>query len=281
MSEPIVVGIDGSECANHALDWAAAEAVRRHRPLHIVHAVDRSPYRSPLFTPPETSERIAHLSHRLLDDARERVQRRRPGLETTTLLVAEPVPEALAPEAEKGFELVLGNRGHGGFTSLLLGSTGLRMAARTTVPLIIVRGDTGDSGEVLVGLDLTKDEDTTLSYAFDAAALREARLRVVHAWLMYPPYVAAGYTPEDRKIDAGIREQVAAVIAPWRVKYPHVDVVEEVVIEHPVSALTNASRNARLLVAGGHERGRSAPHLGSTGHGAVHHAHCPVALVPR
>ncbi|HEU5023495.1 MAG TPA: universal stress protein [Spirillospora sp.] len=281
MSESIVVGIDGSECANRALDWAADEAVRRSRPLHIVHAVDSTPYRTPLFTPPETVERMMRLSHRVLDEARERVRQRRPDLQTTTLLVAEYAPKALQSESEKAYELVLGNRGHGGFASMLLGSTSLRMAARTTVPLVIVRGDTDDRGEVVVGLDLTKDEETTLSYAFDVAALREARLRVVHAWLMYPTYVEAGYAPEDEKVEAEIRKRVASVLAPWRAKYPQVDVVEEVVIEHPVAALTNASRNARLVVTGAHERSWTAPRLGSISHGAVHHAHCPVAVVPR
>ncbi|GAA0265485.1 universal stress protein [Actinomadura nitritigenes] len=281
MSESIVVGVDGSECADHAIDWAADEAVRRNRPLHIVHAVDSSPYRAPLFAPPETIERLTRLSHRVLDEARERVRQRHPELQTTTLLVAEYAPKALMRESEKAYELVLGSRGHGGFSSMLLGSTSLRMAARTTVPLVIVRGDTDAQGEVVVGLDLTKEEETTLSYAFDAAALNEARLRVVHAWLMYPTYIEAGYAPDDEKVEAEIRKQVATVIAPWRAKYPHVEVVEEVLIEHPVAALTNASRSARLVVTGAHERSWTAPRLGSISHGAIHHAHCPVAVVPR
>ncbi|MFB4298498.1 universal stress protein [Actinomadura sp. NTSP31] len=281
MPEPIVVGTDGSDCADRALDWAADEAIRRHRPLKIVHALDPWPYRAPLFAPPETVERMSRLGYRVLEAAKERVRQRRPDLETTTMQVAEYTPQALQKESEKAFELVLGNRGHGGFASMLLGSTSLRMAARTTVPLIIVRGDTGKRGEVVVGLDLLKDEETTLSYAFDAAALGEARLRVVHAWLIYPTYIEAGFGSADERIEVELRQQVASVIAPWRAKYPQVDVVEEVLIEHPVAALTNASRNARLLVTGAHERSWTAPRLGSTGHGAVHHAHCPVAVVPR
>ncbi|MGI5330591.1 universal stress protein [Actinomadura nitritigenes] len=281
MPESIVVGVDGSECADRAIDWAADEAVRRNRPLHLVHAVDGSPYRAPLFTPPETVEHLTRLSHRVLDEARERVRRRHPDLQTTTLLLAEYTPKALMAESEKAYELVLGNRGHGGFAGMPLGSTSLRMAARTTVPLVIVRGDADDRGEVVAGLDLTKDEETTLSYAFDAAALHETRLRVVHAWLIYPTYIEAGYAPDDEKVEAEIRKQVRNVIAPWRAKYPQIDVVEEVVIEHPVAALTNASRSARLVVTGAPERSWTAPRLGSISHGAIHHAHCPVAVVPR
>lgn len=36
---PIVVGVDGSDPARVAMRWAAAEAVRRGRPLRLVHAV--------------------------------------------------------------------------------------------------------------------------------------------------------------------------------------------------------------------------------------------------
>lgn len=34
---PVVVGVDGSGSALDALDWAAAEAATRHRPLRVVH----------------------------------------------------------------------------------------------------------------------------------------------------------------------------------------------------------------------------------------------------
>ncbi|MFD0899165.1 universal stress protein [Actinomadura sediminis] len=54
MTEPIVVGADGSDDAGRALDWSADEAVLRDRPLHIVHAVEIRHYRAPVFAPPET-----------------------------------------------------------------------------------------------------------------------------------------------------------------------------------------------------------------------------------
>ncbi len=279
MCEPVVVGVDGSECANRALDWAAGEAARRDRPLRLVHVLDPWPRRIPMFSPPEAVERMAIIGHRVLDTAVERVHRRRPDLETTTRLAAEYTPDALQQEAGHAFELVLGNRGYGGFAGLLLGSTGLRMAARTPVPLIIVRGDAAERGDVVVGLDPAKDEEAALDYAFGAAALRRARLRVVHAWTLFPPY--EGVLVEKGTIEAEARKRVAAAVDGRRAAHPRVDVVEEVVNDHPVSALVDASRTARLLVTGAHRRGRAAPRPGSVGHGAVHHAHCPVAIVPR
>ncbi|RKS71032.1 nucleotide-binding universal stress UspA family protein [Actinomadura pelletieri DSM 43383] len=280
MSEPIVVGVDGSEQANRALDWAAADAVLRDRPLHIVHAVESWPYKAPIFVPPETPEYLNHVGRRILATARESVQERWPDLVTTTALVTNEAPQALREQSEKAFELVLGSRGRGGFASLLLGSVSLRMAGRSPVPVVIVRGDATDRGEVVVGIDLLGDAEAVLDHAFDAANVHGARLRVVHAWQTFATLVEAGYAFDYGQIELGMRNQVVAAYEPLRAEYPRVEVVDEVVMGHPVTALSNASRNARLLVVGAHDRRWNVPRLGSVGHGVIHHSECPVAVVP-
>lgn len=280
MSEPIVVGIDGSEESDRAVLWAAAEAVLRERPLHIVHALESWPYRAPLFMPAETTERMTRTGHRLLTATRERVQERWRHLEVTTALVSEEPSQALHAQSGQAFELVVGSRGRGGFASMLLGSTSLRVAARPTVPVVIVRGDTGDRGEIVVGIDLLRDVDTLLDYAFESAALRDARLRVVHAWQTFGTLIEAGYAIDGEQIELDLRGQVIETYKPLRAKYPRVDVVDEIIMEHPVTALSHASRNARLLVVGAHQRRWAAPQLGSIAHGVIHHARCPVAVIP-
>ncbi|MFI0411748.1 universal stress protein [Actinomadura sp. 3N508] len=280
MTEPIVVGADGSDEAGRALDWAAGEAVLRDRPLHIVHAVEIRQYRAPVFVPPETPEYLNRAGHEILAAARERVQKRWPGLVTTTTLVTGEAPRALQEESEKGFELVLGSRGRGGFASLLLGSVSLRMAGHSAVPVVIVRGDATDHGEIVVGIDLIRDADAVLDYAFDAARVHGARLRVVHAWQTFATLVEAGYAFDYEQIELDLRNAVIAAYEPFRAKYPQVDVVDEIVLKHPVTALSTASRNARLLVVGAHDRRWNAPQLGSVCHGVIHHAPCPVAIVP-
>ncbi|MCP9982674.1 universal stress protein [Actinomadura madurae] len=89
MSETIVVATDGSEASDRALDWAAADAVLRRRPLHIVHAVESWPYKAPLFAPPEIVEQTTQAGHGVLVAAVERVHERWPDLVATTALVAE------------------------------------------------------------------------------------------------------------------------------------------------------------------------------------------------
>ncbi|MFA1542890.1 universal stress protein [Actinomadura monticuli] len=263
------------ECPGEEPVFAGVE-----RPLHIVHALESWPYRAPLFKPAGSTERMTRVGHRLLTAARERVQERWPGLEITTALVAEETAQALRDQPDKAFELVLGSRGRGGFAGMLLGSTSLRMAARPAVPLVIVRGDAADRGEIVVGIDLLRDAGAVLEYAFESAALRDARLRVVHAWQTFGTLVEAGYAVDADQIELDLRAQTIEAYKPLRTEYPSVDAMDEIIMEHPVTALSNASRNARLLVVGAHQRHWAAPRLGSIAHGVIHHARCPVAVIP-
>ncbi|MER6812675.1 universal stress protein [Spirillospora sp. NPDC000708] len=279
MGVPIVIGTDGSDEAARALDWAAAEAVLRERPLHIVHAIESRPNTAPLIARSGTAEPTTCVGRRVLAAAGERVRERWPDLETTTVLVTGETWQALGAESENAFELVLGSRGLGDFAALRLGSTSLRMAERSTVPVVIVRGDAAEGGEVLVGIDPVREAGAILDYAFDAAALHGARLRVVHAWQSLATFLDAGYADVEQ-IEADLRRAVIAACRPLRGGYPAVDVVDEIVLEHPVTALSRASREARLLVVGARDWHWTSPRLGSVSHGVSHHAQCPVAVVP-
>lgn len=282
MSEPIVVGTDGSGESERAVEWAAAEAELRGRPLHIVHAVPKPP----LFASAEKTERLRRAGKAVVEKAGEHLRERWPEVETSTAVVADSAADALRREASGAFELVLGERGRGGFARMLLGSTSLQMASRCSVPVVIVRGDVQDRGEVqhrgevVAGVDLGRETDAVLGYAFDAARLRGARLRVVHAWQLPTTLVDAGYTVEDEDARPELRVRLSEACARLRSEHPEVECVEDVVLEHPVKALTSRSRGASLLVVGAPERRWNAPRLGSTSHGVAHHAQAPVAVVP-
>ncbi|MFD0532984.1 universal stress protein [Actinomadura luteofluorescens] len=122
--------------------------------------------------------------------------------------------------------------------------------------------------------------DPVLDYAFEAAALHGARLRIVHAWQTFATLIEAGYAVDADQIEDDLRKEVVAAYQPVRRTHPGVEVADDIVLEHPVTALANASQSARLLVVGAHDRRWSAPQLGSTCHGVIHHARCPVAVVP-
>ena len=279
MSAPIVVGTDGSDESARALEWAAAEATLRERPLKIVHAVGSRPHEMARFSQGEAAESMTRAGRMVLTAALERVRERWPDLATTTTLASGEPWQALSVQSENAFELVLGSRGQGGFAGMLLGSTSLRVAERSATPVVIVRGDAFDEGDVLVGIDPVRDVGAILDYALDAAELHHARLRIVHAWQTLTIFIEAGYADVE-EIEAELRKEVMAAYQPLRSRDRGVDVVDEIVLEHPVAALSKASRTARLLVVGAHDWRWTSPQLGSVSHGVIHHAQCPVAIVP-
>ncbi|GAA1836795.1 universal stress protein [Actinomadura chokoriensis] len=279
MSAPIVVGTDGSDESARALDWAAAEAAARERPLKIVHTVGSWSQEKARVSPDEAAESMTRAGGMVLTAALERVQDRWPGLVTTTTLANGEPWKALSVQSEEAFELVLGSRGQGGFAGLLLGSTSLRMAEHSTIPVVVVREDAFNDGEILVGIDPVRDAGEILDYAFEAAEFHHARLRVVHAWQTLATFIEAGYADAEQ-IEAELRKEVITAYQPLQHRYRGVDVVVEIVLEHPVAALSKASRTARLLVVGAHDWRWSSPQLGSVSHGVLHHAQCPVAIVP-
>ncbi|MBO2455201.1 universal stress protein [Actinomadura barringtoniae] len=284
MSDPIIVGVDGSAPSDRALDWAADEAVRRGLELHIVHAQETWPYSWPFdlptsLVPGESAARFDEAVRQMLTAAEERARQGRPDLAVTTELATQSAVEALRERSEKASEVVVGHRGLGGFSSLLLGSVSLRVSERASAPVVIVRGDTfPERREMAVGIDLV-DDAPALEYAFQTAAVRGARLRVVHAWHI-PEWLLDSHKAINLdELEEKARWSVVEAHAPYRRRFPGVEVVEEVPRIHAVEGLVEASMEVDLLVVGRHGKSQRDHRLGSTCHGVVHHAHCPVAVV--
>jgi len=138
----------------------------------------------------------------------------------------------------------------------------------------------------LVGVGVADLEDCAdvLTFAFEEAALRKARLLAIHAW--HAPQ--AGITwPGDRFPPPGLHaaaadaaRQLMLLMDKWREKYPDVPVSEEVVHAHPGRALAALSARADPVVIGGHASHHRLRGLGSVRYAVLNHAHGPIAIVP-
>ncbi len=279
--EPIVVGTDGSARADLAVEWAADEAVLRGLPLHIVHAAERWDYDVPFHTAPGLSESLTESGERVLTDAVDRAAKGRSGLPITTELMFESPAYSLRSMAGRAREIVVGHRGLGGFSGMLLGSTGLRVAGHVRIPVIVVRGELHERrGEILVGVDLSEESELVLRYAFEAAAIRGAWVRAVHVWQVPYPLYAGAYPVSVHQAAAVSQERLADAVAPWRARFPDVRVIEQAPPGQIVKELSERSARAALLVVGSRgATGLRGLHLGSVSHGVIHHADCPVAVV--
>ena len=282
----IVVGYDGSESAEHAAAWAAAEAHSRGRGLVLAHAV----------LPPVTTGGLGvglppslDLLEQLETQAKTQLESVAAGYPSIdcTCVVAVGAPSAVLLEASESAELVvIGSRGRGGFAGLLLGSVGAQVAAHAECPVVVIRNVAAEGAAgVVVGIDGSPAAEAALAFAFDVASRRGWPVIAVHAWDV-PAYdlliVPNGPVPVPLSdvADDEIR-LTAEVLAGFREDYPDVEVEEQLVRSPAVKALVKASSKAALVVVGTHGHGPTmGALLGSVSNGLLHKAKVPVVVVP-
>ncbi|MCX5009129.1 universal stress protein [Streptomyces sp. NBC_00638] len=298
MLSPVVAGVDGSAESLAAAAWAARETERRDRPLHLVHAWDWHPRQQ---EPEIAGAAQRQLARSSLRRAEERVRAECPDVRLTDEQTEGPATAALLKAADQADLMVLGSRGLSGFTGFLVGSVALGVVATATRPVVLVRAGEEAADEhvpardgtaatntgyrdVVLGLDLDEACDEVIEFAFEAARLRHARLRAVHAWHTAG---SIGLGPGD----VGLAKEswqseewlgfLKAVLQMWRDKYPDVAVLETVVSDKPSTALVRAATGSGLLVVGHRLAERPlGPRTGPVTHAAIHHVGCPVAVVP-
>ncbi|WSC86429.1 universal stress protein [Streptosporangium sp. NBC_01756] len=281
MTESIAVGTDGSAAATAALVWAVDDAIRRGLPLRIVHVVDRWPYDVAELPAPDRPDHLSRRGEQVLAEAVAASAERGPGVCVTAELIEGAPVKVLGEQAGSVVELVIGNRGLGGFAGSPLGSVPIRVAGHVPGAVVVVRPGAGQThGEVVVGIDGSAECQPALSFAFEQAVLRGCPLRAVYGW--QAPVHA--FTPEaGRDMDEVRQEQrrmVADRLTGWKEEFPTVKVVQDVTCAHPVPTLVAASARADLLVVGSRGLGAvGSVLLGSVSRGVLHHAHCPVAVV--
>ncbi|MFC8510943.1 universal stress protein [Streptomyces sp. NPDC057411] len=285
---PVVVGVDGSDASLAALDWAVDEAVRHGQPLRIVHASLWERYGGVL--PAWSRDRPAGqvLAENIVGTAAERARRRAPALAVSAEVLAEDAAGALLGEGHQAMLLVVGSRGRGELGDLLLGSVGLIVAARAHGPVVVVRGDEhgrqARHRRVLLGIGDHDVDAPAVRFAFREAAVRDAELDVVRAWRR------PAHEPVDHPLLAGdprvyFEQRASALLdkalEPLAREHPRVRLRRSTVEGPAHRVLTERSAAADLLVVGARRRDRVVGlELGRVAHRALHHASCPVAVIP-
>jgi nucleotide-binding universal stress UspA family protein len=144
------------------------------------------------------------------------------------------------------------------------------------------------AGKIVVGVDGSAHAAAALRWAAEEAALRSARLEVVHAWTFVPVATPAdsglvpmAWTDNVELLDVTRRaaeDAAAAQVA--EVLGPDQEATITVVENGPAEALLAAAADADLLVVGNRGRGNlAAAFLGSTSAKVADEAPCPVVVV--
>ena len=139
----IVVGVDGSECAKAALASAAEEAALRGAALRIVSAWEIPPAVFGGGLAPTldqgTLDAFRQGAQGVIDDAVAEATRLQPSVKCDGAAVEGPPAEVLLDEAEGASLIVVGNRGRGGFASLMLGSVSQQVVHHAPCPVLVIR----------------------------------------------------------------------------------------------------------------------------------------------
>lgn len=282
---PVVVGVDGSDCGLRAVGLAARLAVERDRPLRVVHAFMWPMLRVPLGPSPQgpPDGGLANQALSFVNDAVAAATKARPELRADgEVVVGAPAPVLLG-EAEHAAVVVLGDRGLGGFTGLLVGSVAVQVAAHASCPVVVARGELDRDRDILVGVDGSERGVDALAFAFEEASLRCVGVTALHAYTQ-PASAGPGdmlplvYDPEQ--LEAEETAVLAEALGGWSDRYPDVAVHRLLVRDRAAKALIHASDRAGMIVVGSRGRGGFAGLLlGSVSQGVLHHASCPVAIV--
>ncbi|MFI8521218.1 universal stress protein [Streptomyces sp. NPDC085481] len=275
----ILLGVDPREQPIPALVWAADEAVRRGLALRLVVVVP----------PVHEGLRYDVLAHQsalriraesAIANAEDFVRELHGGLRIATERVNGVPASVLRDRAAHAALVVVGSRGLGRAAEVFSeSSVVVPLTARAPCPVVVVRVPEHAAVHpptLVVGVDGSEASQAAVAFAVEEASLREARVRAVWVW---PPSV---FTHDD--LDEGLAERrrlLAESVAGWAVRYPDVAVSQEVLRGHPVEQLALVSEESLALIVGRRGRGGySGMRLGSTVHGLLHRATCPVITVP-
>ena len=277
----VVVGFDGSEGSEQALDWAAEQAARTDSVLeiHIAHGT-----RHGADGKAEAQKAMSGVAGLGV----VRAEKVAPGL-TTRVVTHEGSPaDALVAASKDADLLVVGSRGLGGFTGLVLGSVGHSCALHAYCPVVIVRPLASSAVDrqwwppmrIAVGVDGSHGSVLAVEWAMQEAQLTGAAVVAVTAWSWPQSYGWGAPLPADLDMQGDARTILHQVVDPIRARYPAGELISEVVEGHPAQAMADVSKSADLLVIGSRGHGELAGALlGSVGEYCVTHASCPVVIL--
>lgn len=282
----IVVGVDGSDAAANAVAWAVAEAKLRHCGMvlmaTVVPPVATSGFGASFPPTFDLMSGLERSAQELLDETAKQCH----GVDVLTRVEIGSASSVLIAASESAAMIVMGSRGRGGFTGLLLGSVGAQVASHAQCPVAIIRSAPRASAhEIVVGIDESPAAQAALGFAFEIADRHGFTVVAVHAWdvpaydLLVIPNAPIP-VPLGDVADDEIR-LAAEVLAGFRSAYPDVRVQERLVRGAPVEALLSAATDAAMIVVGTRGHGPAVGALlGSVSNGVLHKAELPVVVVP-
>jgi nucleotide-binding universal stress UspA family protein len=292
----ILIGIDGSEQAQRALRWGLHEARLHDAAVTVMHALRAHGHNG---ASAGHEDRVAAARAFVTEAAARAGAGTDGGGDVDTIAIVDDVAaRALLDRAPDSDLVVVGSRGHGGFSGLLLGSVSLQVSTHARVPVAVIPFDHGEDRrrdraairEIVVGVDGSPHSVAALRWAVREAQVRHCPLTALHVY----PHPAAMLAPgvltslqragvasfQARAHEAAQRaldDLIARALPP-----DAVGAVERAAVPGGAASVLvdEAADPATMLVVGRRGHGGFAGLLlGSVSQQCLHHARGPVVVV--
>lgn len=287
----VVVAVDGGDPSNNAVRWAANTANKRGVPLRLAssYTMPQFLYAEGMVPPQELFDDLQRECLHKIEEAKQLALEVAPDVEIGHTVVEGSPIDMLLDMSKQSIMIVMGSRGLGGLSGMVLGSVSAAVVSHASCPVVVVREDNAVTdetkyGPVVVGVDGSEVSAKATEVAFEEAQARGAELVAVHTYLenqMHDSVSGAILGDNQWKRFEEEREQkLDAALAPLLEKYPDVKVTKVITRDRPVRALVDQAEKAQLLITGSHGRGGfKGMLLGSTSRALLQAAPCPMMVV--
>jgi nucleotide-binding universal stress UspA family protein len=264
----VVVGIDGSQSAIRAAEWAIDEAVSREVPLHLIHVAHDQV--EPATITSIDNERVeleyADTALSMASAAVARVEK--PVTVETAILRGDPAATLIA-ESYDADMVCVGSAGIGRLARELLGSTAASLAKAARCPVAIIRSQQQPAAEsdlMVVAVNDSPQDDDVVQQAMEEAQLRHAAVLALGVWRE-----DVGEMPYD-EVDRRIQF--------WSRRYPSVHIPAASTRTGIADFLAVADSRVQLALVGSTDVDQVARLIGPHSHPILAHAECSVLVVP-
>jgi nucleotide-binding universal stress UspA family protein len=268
-SQPsVVVGIDGSQAAIQAAEWAVDEAVSREIPLRLVEVIAEQVEPAPLASVGNVRMELEYgeTALRIATAAVEATGK--PVKVETAILQGDPAATLIA-ESRDAEMICVGSVGIGRFARVLLGSTAAELAEAAHCPVAIVRTRQSqpkpDSALIVIAINDSPDNDDVVEHAMAEAKLRHA------------PVLALGVLRKDsgNMPSAELNQRVQF----WGRRHPGVKIYAGATRADIADFLAVMDRTIQLAVISSTDADQVARLIGPHRHPILGHAECSVLIV--
>jgi nucleotide-binding universal stress UspA family protein len=265
---PIVVGIDGSQAAIQAAEWAIDEAVSRDVALRLVEVIPRQAEPAPPAYVGNAQMEVEYAEASLKIAAAAVAADGKLVKVETAVLQGNPAAVLLA-ESRDAAMVCVGSTGIGRFARTLLGSTATDLAEAAHCPVAIIRTRQHrakpDIDLIVVAVNNSPCNDDVVEGAIEEAQLRRAQVLALGVWQQN-----LGEMPYD---------EVERRLRVWEQRYPSVQFHTLATRTGIADFLDVSSSRIQLAVIGSADTDQVASLIGPHSHPILGHAECSVLIV--